>query len=416
MQRSATQLSMMPLHKAQMSVAQMSAERGSLSRCLRRGTSFLFCLFFLLAGCAGSGNYIGSRNNLPIRENVPAKADRELERPERRIVGSAANSRVTGNPVYKIGTPYTIEGKTYYPALDYDYDQTGISSWYGDAFAGKTTANGEIFDPNLLTAAHRTLPMPSLIEVTNLANNRVIILRLNDRGPYARNRILDVSRRAAFLLGFVNQGTTPVRVRVLEDASKAMARRLGANPEINQTLPSPVIVGAGSPKPSADETLALFPPEENDGRTETGNKEPADFGNLDSLTAPPEGGLLPDELEFPEAGNSFSREFSPEGNADQNLLPEEELVITPLPAPGAPAPSASQKQGDSAPLTGKIFIQIGAFIERENIQRALLSLDSLGYTASVSAVDPSVPDDQTLYRVRLGPIDPGQRKTRDDTR
>lgn len=115
----------------------------------------------------------------------------------------------------KIGRPYTINGRTYVPARDDDYDATGISSWYGPNFHGRPTANGEIFDQNALSAAHPTLPIPAMIEVTNLENGRSAVLRLNDRGPFAHDRILDVSRAAAVELGFLQQGTAQVRVRYL---------------------------------------------------------------------------------------------------------------------------------------------------------------------------------------------------------
>src|SRR5690242_12256883 len=117
--------------------------------------------------------------------------------------------------IYKVGQPYQIDGTWYYPAEDFNYDETGIASWYGEAFHAKVTANGEVFDLNALTAAHKTLPMPCIVQVTNLENGRSIELRVNDRGPFVRGRIIDVSRRAAQLLGFEGQGTTKVRVQVL---------------------------------------------------------------------------------------------------------------------------------------------------------------------------------------------------------
>ncbi|MDE2029698.1 MAG: septal ring lytic transglycosylase RlpA family protein [Alphaproteobacteria bacterium] len=135
--------------------------------------------------------------------------------------GSA--SATGGEGYYKVGKPYQIDGQWYYPHTNYSYDQTGIASWYGPKFNGQRTANGEIFSKNELTAAHRTLPMPTLARVTNLENGRSIVVRINDRGPYARGRIVDVSERAAQLLGFERQGTARVRVQVLADESKAIA-------------------------------------------------------------------------------------------------------------------------------------------------------------------------------------------------
>lgn len=114
--------------------------------------------------------------------------------------------------VYKVGNPYQIGDTWYYPKEQPDYDETGIASWYGPTFYGKKTANGETFDAQDLTAAHRTLPMPVNVRVTNLGNGKSLILRVNDRGPFARNRIIDVSERAAELLGYKNAGTARVRV------------------------------------------------------------------------------------------------------------------------------------------------------------------------------------------------------------
>ncbi|MEE8444731.1 MAG: septal ring lytic transglycosylase RlpA family protein [Alphaproteobacteria bacterium] len=126
-------------------------------------------------------------------------------------------------PEYKVGKPYQIAGIWYYPAQNFDYAETGIASWYGAQFHGRRTANGEIYDMNALTAAHRTLPLPSLVRVTNLRNGRMIKVRVNDRGPFARSRIIDLSRRAAQLLGFQSQGTAPVRVEIIADESRRLA-------------------------------------------------------------------------------------------------------------------------------------------------------------------------------------------------
>ncbi|MBK8212088.1 MAG: septal ring lytic transglycosylase RlpA family protein [Rhodospirillales bacterium] len=130
-------------------------------------------------------------------------------------------------PGYKVGKPYQIKGVWYYPQVDYGYIEEGIASWYGPGFHGKATANGESYDMNDLTAAHRTLPMPSIVRVTNLENGRSLKLKVNDRGPFARERIIDVSRRASQLLGFHMQGTTPVRVEIVEDESRQLAAALG---------------------------------------------------------------------------------------------------------------------------------------------------------------------------------------------
>src|SRR5271169_1835812 len=136
---------------------------------------------------------------------------------------SGGNHYVAGHPMYRVGEPYEIKGVWYYPAVDYNYDKTGTASWYGEQFHGRYTANGEIFDLNQLTAAHTTLPMPSIVEVTNLQNGRSLQLRVNDRGPFVDGRLIDVSRRAAQLLGFETKGTTPVEVKLNKDASVRVA-------------------------------------------------------------------------------------------------------------------------------------------------------------------------------------------------
>ena len=104
--------------------------------------------------------------------------------------------------VYKLGKPYQVAGTWYYPREQPDYDETGIASWYGSQFHGRTTANGEVFDRNAVTGAHPTLPLPSNVRVTNLQNGRSVVVRVNDRGPYANGRIIDLSEKAADLLGF----------------------------------------------------------------------------------------------------------------------------------------------------------------------------------------------------------------------
>jgi len=125
---------------------------------------------------------------------------------------------------YKVGKPYQIKGIWYYPSEDWSYDRTGIASWYGPNFHGKPTANGEVFDQWEVSAAHKTLPMPSMVRVTNLGNGRSLVVRVNDRGPFKPGRIIDMSKRAAQLLGFEGQGTAQVRVQVLSKESLNLAQ------------------------------------------------------------------------------------------------------------------------------------------------------------------------------------------------
>src|SRR4029077_10668388 len=134
--------------------------------------------------------------------------------------GVAASARVVepgqpvpkGGGVYRLGQPYTVGGRVYTPEENTNYSAVGMASWYGDDFHGRYTANGEVFDMHSISAAHPTLPLPSYVRVTNLANSRSIVVRVNDRGPYARDRLIDVSVKTAELLGFYGHGVTRVKV------------------------------------------------------------------------------------------------------------------------------------------------------------------------------------------------------------
>lgn len=136
-------------------------------------------------------------------------------------VGGAARP-VADAPV-KIGPAYVIRGTTYVPAAAPNYDMVGYASWYGSE-SGNRTANGEEFRPGWITAAHTTLPLPTYVEVTALDTGRRIIVRVNDRGPFARGRLIDLSRGAAEQLGMKAQGHAPVRVRRIEPSEKDRER------------------------------------------------------------------------------------------------------------------------------------------------------------------------------------------------
>lgn len=124
--------------------------------------------------------------------------------------------------VYKVGNPYKIAGKWYYPKEEDDYSEIGVASWYGEKFNKKLTANGEIFDKDIVSAAHRTLPLPSMVRVTNLENGRKLMIRVNDRGPFAHDRIIDLSEEAAKELGVWNNGTAKVKVEFDSNATRKM--------------------------------------------------------------------------------------------------------------------------------------------------------------------------------------------------
>ena len=149
---------------------------------------------------------------------------------------------VVADPRYKIGDPYNVGGVWYYPKRDLTYDETGIGSWYGDEFAGRLTANGEIFDPEKITAAHKTLPMPSVVRVTNLDNGKSLVVRVNDRGPFVAGRIIDLSRESARLLGFKDQGIAKVRVKILAEQSLRLEdlAKKGAFPQVEGVAETPM--------------------------------------------------------------------------------------------------------------------------------------------------------------------------------
>ena len=160
----------------------------------------------------------------------------------------------------KIGKPYKVAGKWYKPKEDDGYDKVGYASWYGPQFHGKPTANGERFDMNKVTAAHKTLPLPTYVRVTNLNNKRAIIVRVNDRGPFVGNRIIDLSRRSAQLLGFEKKGVQKVRVQRVEYKSGKYVLPGGkrtSRQARNIEIPMPV----GNPVPTV--APASLPPAQN---------------------------------------------------------------------------------------------------------------------------------------------------------
>lgn len=177
-----------------------------------RAVAFAFCVVAIgaLAACSRGGHDVG-----PRLETGRAAANVDPK------TGTSASPRVAnegdfipkGGGSFKLGSPYKVAGRWYVPREDHGYDATGIASWYGADFHGRKTANGEIYDMNALTAAHTTLPLPSYAYVTNLENGRTVLVRINDRGPYAHDRIIDLSRQTARALGTEARGLAQVRVR-----------------------------------------------------------------------------------------------------------------------------------------------------------------------------------------------------------
>ena len=195
----------------------------------------------VLANCAGSG----------IASRVDPK------------YGVSSSPRVVafGEPVpkgggtYRVGKPYTVAGRVYVPEEDVNYREEGLASWYGDDFHGRLTANGEVFDMASLSAAHPTLPMPCYARVTNLSNGKSLIVRVNDRGPYHGNRLMDVSSRAAELLEFKGHGVARVRVEYVGRAPLEGSddRQLVATLRTGVPAPSPSLVRVASAHPFVPE-------------------------------------------------------------------------------------------------------------------------------------------------------------------
>ncbi len=269
------------------------------------------------------------------------------------VAPASATRDVENGSHYKVGKPYQIIGIWYYPAVDYAYSEEGIASWYGPGFDGKETANGAIFDMNKVSAAHKTLPLPSIVRVTNLENGRSLKIKVNDRGPYAQNRIIDLSRRAAQLLGFQIQGTALVRVEIVEDESRQLAAFMRGE---GREEP-----GLSPPKPEAAPTVAVSGTE----------------------LAPPPGTVSspPPEPEF-----QVSATNTPDASVQAvsvTELPESDTSVTIDPVRTQP----------------QAFVQAGAFSQYVNAQRAQALLSGVGNVSVEQIMSSSVP----LFRIRLGP-------------
>ena len=253
---------------------------------------------------------------------------------------------VVAKPHYKIGKPYQEFGVWYYPKRDLTYDETGLASWYGEetAVLGRPTANGEVFDPNIATAAHKTLPLPSVVRVTNLDNGKSLVVRLNDRGPFAPGRIIDLSHEGARLLGFVKQGIAKVRVQIL-----------------------------------AEQSLRL--------------ENLAKRGEFPSLTANDQGAMP---------------EMKPAINPEVSLTARSSKIkskVTVNQAPQSALELLSQSRVGEvisvAPVATKIWVQIGAFGSAQRANDVFSKVGSVG-SGGVSVVNRL---GKRLYRVRLGPVD-----------
>src|SRR5258705_3502858 len=242
----------------------MGIRRSKLMLLARGAAAAAACL--VLANCASSGKFAG---------RVDPK------------YGVSSSPRVValGDPVpkgggtYRVGKPYTVGGQVYIPEEDTDYRAEGMASWYGDDFHGRLTANGEVFDMGSLTAAHPTLPMPSYARVTNLRNGKSLIDRVNDRGPYHGNRLIDVSNKAAELLEFKGNGVAKLRVEYVARAPLEGSddRQLVATLRTGVHAPSPSVVRVASARPFVPEIPSSARPIR--GEIPTPEGRPYNLGN-----------------------------------------------------------------------------------------------------------------------------------------
>ena len=221
--------------------------RTGLGRAAGWGVLAVSCL--VLANCSETSKRLGSR--------VDPK------------YGVTASPRVVedGQPIpkgggtFRVGKPYTVAGKTYVPEDNKRFRSEGIASWYGSDFHGRLTANGEVYDMHGISAAHPTLPMPSYVRVTNVNNRKSLIVRVNDRGPYHGNRVIDLSGKAAELLGFRGNGLAKVRVEYVGPAALEGSddRRLAATLRDGEPAPAPSTVMVAAAKPFVPEIASRSP-------------------------------------------------------------------------------------------------------------------------------------------------------------
>lgn len=293
----------------------------------------LVVIGFVAAGLTACGG-------APVR--VPVTYPRSSSPPP----PAPAPPRVSASPAYKVGNPYQVAGLWYYPKEQPEYDETGIASWYGQQFHGMLTADGEVFDRTTISAAHPTLPMPVNVRVTNLENGRSIVVRVNDRGPFVNGRIIDLSERAADLLGYRVKGTARVRVTFLSRAD---------------------LYGPG-PAPPSQETPV-----------EIANAVPAvPTRMIDEANLPPVAGA---PVAPPRTVASLPAPVEQMFTTVEPEIPNGEIRDVPV------------------PLATSIYVQAGAFSSLQNAGTVAARLSSEG-----ARVYPAVSNGKPIYRVRIGPF------------
>lgn len=297
----------------------------------------------------------------------------------------ASCGRGDANPIYKIGTPYTIEGVRYYPERDLGYDETGLASWYGHKEKGRLTANGEIFHPGRITAAHKTLPMPSAVRVTNLENGRSISVRINDRGPFVPGRIIDLSTKGAELLGFREKGVARVRVQALVEETVRLERlaRSGRFRSLKPRLREEDPLGLAENRPQAQTipqaTHSQIPPHRQT-----------------STQTPPPRQTSPQRPTQPQP--AVTPPVTPPIKPIDSVVGESiDSVIESIDNLGSVS-SANLQLGQ--PVATTIWVQIGAFIDEDNAFKASAGVADIA-RANITPVQKG---DQLFHRVRIGPI------------
>lgn len=320
---------------------------------------------------------------------------------------------VNGKPVHptvKMGDPYRINGETYVPKYEPAYVEEGMASWYGPGFHGKSTANGERFDTAALTAAHRTLPMPSMVKVTNLSNGKSIMVRVNDRGPFAHNRIIDLSKAAAEKLDMIRTGTAKVRVEYMPAETEKFISHLsgGASPERLQ-----VDMDRGGEYQVASNNDSWYKAASAPSKTVSqATIQAADYSQvteselppLQPAAAAPVQATVPSPPAMPNPVMASPPAVS-DGNRSYPHSPFDAVNTKAAIHPATPPPAAQPvtspppATGDPAPVASASgsYIQVGAFSNRANAEKVKAQFPGAFVEGSPSGAP-------TIFRVRIGPL------------
>ncbi|WP_338453741.1 septal ring lytic transglycosylase RlpA family protein [Candidatus Bealeia paramacronuclearis] len=299
---------------------------------------------------------------------------------------------VTKAPKRATSKPYQIKGVWYYPQEHYEYEEHGVASYYGggDVFHGRPTATGERFDMNGVTAAHKTLPLPCIAEVTNLENGRKIVVKVNDRGPFVNDRIIDVSRRVAQLLGFENQGTAKVRVKTLVEDSMSLNSLEASKVVLDETVVETPI--AAPTNKIAVGTLAPL------GAVAVSTKALADTPKKAIATAPkPKKEFIADADVLPDIlPDDFFKSVEPNAVA---LMETKPLIPKELPPPPPSLKAVAKPAPEPKPGGGRgIYVDVGEYPQNEanQVAKKLQTLAKGLYTDLTQSGQNMV--------VRLGPL------------